>query len=100
MLQSFQDKETEKVWNQEYSKKLPRDIQRVGLRKLFMLNRAIDLDDLKIPPSNCLEKLKGNRKGQFSIRINQQWRICFNWKDGEAYKVEIVDYHQEDCNER
>jgi len=93
MIQSFQDKETEKVWNQEYSKKLPRDIQRTGLRKLFMLNRAITLDDLRIPPSNYLEKLKGDRKDQYSIRINKQWRICFNWKDGEAYKVEIADYH-------
>jgi len=93
MIQSFQDKETEKVWNQEYSKKLPRDIQRIGLRKLFMLNRAITLEDLKIPPSNCLEKLKRDRKEQYSIRINKQWRVCFDWKDGEVYKVEIVDYH-------
>jgi len=93
MIHSFQNKETEKVWNQEYSKKLPRDIQRVGLRKLFMLNRAMTLDDLRIPPSNFLEKMKGDRKDQYSIRINKQWRICFNWKDGEAYKVEIVDYH-------
>ena len=93
MIQSFQDKETEKVWNQEYSRKLPRDIQRIGLRKLYMLNRAITLEDLQIPPSNLLEKLKGDRKEQYSIRINKQWRICFYWKDGEAYKVEIVDYH-------
>jgi proteic killer suppression protein len=93
VIQSFRDRETEGIWNQVFSKKLPRDIQRIGLRKLFMLNRAINLYDLKIPPSNYLEKLKGKRKDQYSIRINKQWRICFDWKDGEAYNVEITDYH-------
>lgn len=90
---SFQDKETEKIWRQEYSKKLPGDIQRIGLRKLIIINRAKDLNDLKIPPGNKLEKLTGNRQGQFSIRINNQWRICFYWKNGVASFVEITDYH-------
>ena len=93
MIRSFQDKETEKIWNQEYSKKLPENIQRIGFRKLIMINRAKDLLDLKTPPSNYLEKLKGNKKGQYSIRINLQWRICFKWHHGEAYNVEITDYH-------
>jgi proteic killer suppression protein len=93
VIRSFRDKETEKVWSQEYSKKLPKDIQRNALRKLFILNRAKNLKDLRIPPSNYLEKLKGNRKEQYSIRINNQWRICFRWLDGEAFDVEITDYH-------
>ena len=93
MIRSFRDKETEKVWSQEYSKKLPKDIQRNALRKLFILNRAKNLKDLRIPPSNYLEKLKGNRKEQYSIRINNQWRICFRWLDGEAFDIEITDYH-------
>ena len=93
MIRSFQDKETEKIWNQEYSKKLPENIQRIGFRKLIMINRAKDLLDLKTPPSNYLEKLKGNKKGQYSIRINLQWRICFKCHHGEAYNVEITDYH-------
>ena len=93
MIHSFKDKETARIWSQIYSKRLPKDIQRIGLRKLFMLNRAINLEDLKIPPSNFLEKLKGNLQGQYSIRINKQWRICFTWKNGEAYDVEITDYH-------
>jgi len=93
VIQSFKDKETAKIWSQSYSKRLPKEIQRAGLRKLFMLNRAINLEDLKVPPSNFLEKLKGNRLGQYSIRINKQWRICFIWKNGEAYDVEIIDYH-------
>ena len=75
------------------SRKLPQDIQQVALRKLRMLNRAITLNDLRVPPANHLEKLKGDRTGQYSIRINDQWRICFVWQDGDAYDVEIVDYH-------
>ncbi len=93
MILSFNDKETEKVWKQEFSKKLPPEIQSVGLRKLFMIARAKDIEDLMIPPSNKLEKLKGDRKNQYSIRINNQFRICFFWDNGNAYNVEIVDYH-------
>jgi proteic killer suppression protein len=90
---SFKDKETEKVWNQVYSKKLPYNIQKPGLRKLIMLERAKDLNDLRIPPGNKLEKLSGDREGQYSIRINNQWRICFEWNEGVVKDVEIVDYH-------
>jgi toxin HigB-1 len=93
MIISFHDKETEKIWNQQYSRKLPRGIQRVGLRKLIIINRAKDLNDLKIPPGNKLEQLTGNRQGQFSIRINDQFRICFYWENGVASLVEITDYH-------
>ncbi len=93
MIQSFKCKETEKIWNQEYSKKFSEDIQRVALRKLFMIQRAKELKDLMIPPANRLEKLKGDRKNPYSIRINDQYRICFQWEDSNAYEVEIVDYH-------
>jgi proteic killer suppression protein len=93
MIKSFKNKETEKIWQQETIKKLPIEIQRIGLRKLIMINASIDLNDLKIPPSNHLEKLKGNREGQYSIRINDQWRICFKWTNGNSFEVEIVDYH-------
>jgi proteic killer suppression protein len=93
MIHNFKDKETEKIWKQIYSKKIPANIQKIALRKLFMLNRAIDINDLTIPPANNLEKLKGDRVGQFSIRINDQWRICFKWHDHNAFDVEIVDYH-------
>jgi toxin HigB-1 len=75
------------------STRLPQDIQQVSYRKLRMLNNAVTLDDLRIPPANRLEKLSGDRSGQYSIRINDQWRICFEWIDGDAYNVEIVDYH-------
>ncbi|MBP9887501.1 MAG: type II toxin-antitoxin system RelE/ParE family toxin [Leptospiraceae bacterium] len=93
MILSFKDKETEKVWNQEFSKKIASQIQSVALRKLFIIARAKNIEDLMIPPSNMLEKLKGNRKDQYSIRINNQFRICFFWENGNAYDVEIVDYH-------
>ena len=93
MIQSFKCKETEKIWNQEYSKKFSEDIQSVALRKLFIIQRAKELKDLMIPPANRLEKLKGDRKNQYSIRINDQYRICFQWEDSNAYDVEIVDYH-------
>ena len=93
MIKSFADKEPEKIWNLQYSKKLPIDIQQRALNKLAMISQAAVLEDLKIPPANRLEALKGNRHGQFSIRINQQWRICFCWKDGNAQSVEITDYH-------
>jgi len=93
MIRSFKDGETEKVWQQELSRKVPRNIQSRALMKLQQLNAASDLRDLRIPVSNFLEKLKGTRKLQWSIRINDQWRICFEWKDGDAHQVEICDYH-------
>ncbi|EMJ62075.1 MULTISPECIES: type II toxin-antitoxin system RelE/ParE family toxin [Leptospira] len=93
MINSFKSKETEKIWNQEFSKKLPNQIQSLAYRKLVMIARSKQVEDLKIPPANHLEKLSGNKAGQHSIRINDQWRICFKWKDGNAYDVEIVDYH-------
>ena len=93
MIRSFKCKETEKIFNRLVSRKFPNDIQRVGLRKLRMLNRAVSLQDLLVPPGNRFEELKGNRKGQHSIRINDQWRICFKWIKNDAYDVEIVDYH-------
>jgi proteic killer suppression protein len=93
MIKSFKCKETEKIYNRLFSQKLPHDIQKVALKKLWMLDAATQLEELKIPPSNHLESLKDDRKGQHSIRINQQWRICFKWHDGNSYNVEIVDYH-------
>lgn len=93
MIKSFADAETEKIWNQQRSRKLPGDIQQRALNKLAMLSQAKDVNDLRVPPANRLEALSGNRIGQFSIRINQQWRICFRWEAGDAYDVEIVDYH-------
>ena len=93
MIKSFRDKETEKVYFRERSAKLPGDIQQIVLRKLRMVNNAQNINDLRIPPSNRLEKLTGYRAGQYSIRINDQWRICFVWKDNNAYYVEITDYH-------
>ncbi len=93
MIVSIKDKETLKIWNQERSLKLPTQIQQISLRKLIMLNRAVNLNDLKIPPSNHLEKLKGNRAGQHSIRVNDQYRICFIWEGNNASQVEIIDYH-------
>ena len=93
MIRSFRSKETERVFNRIRSSKLPGDIQQVALRKLRMLNRSRSLADLRVPPANRLERLKGNREGQYSIRINDQWRICFRWVDGDAFDVEIVDYH-------
>lgn len=93
MIRTFKDKETQKVFERKRSRKLPSDIQQVALRKLRMLNRAETLQDLRVPPANRLEHLVGDRKGQYSIRINDQWRICFLWQDGDALDVEIVDYH-------
>lgn len=93
MIQSFNCKETEKIWNGEYSRKFPQDIQSRAIRKLRQLDAAINLDDLRVPPSNHLENLKGDRKGQMSIRINKQWRICFVWINEKAMSVEIIDYH-------
>lgn len=93
MIRSFVDKEVEKIWLGERSRRLPADIQPVARRKLRMLNAAANLDDLRVPPANRLEALKGDRRGQYSIRINGQWRICFRWKEGDVSEVEIVDYH-------
>ena len=93
MIRSFSDKEAEKVWEGVPSRRLPADIQNVARRKSRMLNNASTLDDLRIPPANRLEALKGNRKGQHSIRINDQWRVCFRWHKGDAHDVEILDYH-------
>lgn len=92
MIKTFRCKETEKVWLGEVSRRLPQKMQNVARRKLRMLNNAVELNDLRIPPANHLESLKGDRKGQYSIRINQQWRLCFIWDD-DAIDVEIVDYH-------
>jgi toxin HigB-1 len=93
VIQNFKDKETQKIFERQRSRKLPSDIQQVALRKLRMLNRAETLQDLRVPPANRLERLVGDRDGQYSIRVNDQWRICFEWQDGEALNVEIVDYH-------
>ena len=93
MIRSFACRETSKVWDGESSRKFPGDIQDRALRKLRQLDAAQTLDDLRNPPGNRLEALKGNRKGQMSLRINEKWRICFAWNDGDAEDVEIVDYH-------
>lgn len=93
MIVSFKDSETEKIYNLTRARRLPSDIQQIALRKLRMINNARNINDLRVPPANRLEKLTGNRAGQYSIRINDQWRICFDWQDDNAYNVEIVDYH-------
>lgn len=93
MIKSFRSKEAEKAWSREYSRRFPRDIQERALMKLQQLNATGDLKDLSIPSSNQLETLRGDRKGQYNIRINKQWRICFRWRDGHAFDVEIVGYH-------
>jgi proteic killer suppression protein len=94
MIQNFGDPETELIWNGRQSRKLPSDIQAVALRKLRLVNQARVLQDLRVPPGNRLEALKGARGGQYSIRINDQWRICFQWQEGGPSDVEIVDYHK------
>ena len=93
MIRSFADVETEIVWSGRRSRRLPPDIQATALRKLRLLNQAQLLQDLRVPPGNRLELLKGDRTGQHSIRINEQWRICFAWQDGGPHNAEIVDYH-------
>ncbi len=93
MIKGFGDKESEKIWNGIRSKKLPSEIQNVARRKLRMINNAQDINDLRIPPANRLEKLKGDMSKYHSIRINNQWRIIFEWKNNDAYDVSIVDYH-------
>ena len=93
MIAGFKDKEAERIWHGEFSRRLPQEIQQIARRKLRMLNAARTLMDLRVPPANRLEALKGGRAGQFSIRINDQWRICFRFAAGQATDVEIVDYH-------
>lgn len=94
MITSFADPETECVWQGRVSRRLPREIQQRALKRLFQLEAAGDLADLRVPPGNRLEALSGDRAGQHSIRINDQWRICFVWRAGAAHEVEIVDYHR------
>ncbi len=93
MIKSFRCKETGKIFGRSRSSRLPADMQRTALRKLVALDAAAVLADLRIPPANRLEKLTGRREGRYSIRINDQWRICFRWQRGDAYEVKIVDYH-------
>ena len=93
MIESFRDAETAGVFDRRFSRKLPNDIQSAALRKLRMVSNAVDVSDLRSPPANRLEKLSGSRAGQYSMRVNDQWRICFTWRDGAAYDVEICDYH-------
>ena len=93
MIKSFADRETERIFSLEVSRRIPESIQMIARRKLILLDAAESLQDLRLPPGNQLEKLSGNRDRQYSIRINDQWRICFEWIEGSAQKVEIVDYH-------
>lgn len=93
MIKSFRNKEAERVFSRQLSSKLPHDIQQIARKKLVVIDAALQLKDLRIPPGNRLESLKGDRLGQYSIRINDQWRICFKWLDADAYDVEITDYH-------
>lgn len=93
MIKSFRDRETQKLFSRQYSRRFPTALHRTAWRKLAILDGAEQLGDLRVPPGNRLEKLSGDRGGQHSIRVNSQWRICFEWRDGDAYNVEIVDYH-------
>jgi proteic killer suppression protein len=93
MIGSFKCRETKKVYQRCYSRKIPMHIQRTALRKLWQLDAVVHIEELRIPPGNCLESLRGDRAGQYSIRINDQYRICFTWSAGSADNVEIVDYH-------
>ena len=93
MIVSFRDKETERIWAGEVSRRFPPDILRTARRRLLILHAAISLEDLRVPPGNRLHALSGDRKGQWSISINDQWRICFEWRSGNAANVEITDYH-------
>lgn len=93
MIKSFRDSNSERVFNRQFVRKFPRDIQQRAFMRLGAIDAAVKLEDLHLPPSNRLEALKGDRKGQHSIRINDQWRICFVWRDGHAEQVEIMDYH-------
>lgn len=93
MIKSFADRDTERLFRREAVRRFPVNLQRTMLRNLVAVDAAEALDDLRVPPGNRLEKLKGDRAGQFSLRVNDQWRICFRWKDGDALDVEVVDYH-------
>jgi proteic killer suppression protein len=93
MIKSFRCRESQKIFHREFSRKFPRDIQDRTFMKLNAIDAAVQLEDLRLPPSNRLEALRGNRKGQYSVRINDRWRICFEWRRGNAEQVEIVDYH-------
>jgi toxin HigB-1 len=93
VIRSFGNKDTERIWHEQYVKRVDRTLQRAALRKLELIHAAQDVEDLRIPPGNRLERLAGDRSGQHSIRVNAQWRICFVWTDGGAEDVELVDYH-------
>lgn len=93
MIRSFATTEAEKLFQRQHVPKFPSDLRRIAQRKLLLIDAAEQLEDLRVPPGNRLEKLTGDRKGQHSIRINDQWRICFRWHEGDAYEVEVVDYH-------
>lgn len=93
MIRSFGSKDTERIWHEQYVKRVDRTVQRATLRKLELIHAAKDVEDLRIPPGNRLERLVGDRRGQHSIRVNAQWRLCFVWRDGGADSVELVDYH-------
>ncbi len=93
MIRSFRDKETARIWRGQRSRKFPADLQERGLRKLRQIDASLTLEDLRNPPGNQLEALRADRAGQWSIRVNDQWRVCVRWSDGEAHDVEIVDYH-------
>jgi proteic killer suppression protein len=94
VISSFADRRTEKIFRREGVRRFSPELQRAALRKLLILEAAEKVEDLRVPPGNRLEKLRGDRRGQYSIRINDQWRVCFRWKDGNAHGVEIVDYHE------
>lgn len=93
MIKSFKDSNTAKIWSRRYTKAHSKDLQNATLLKLLIIDSATDLNDLRVPPANRLEKLTGNRADYYSIRVNKQWRICFTWKNGDAYDVELIDYH-------
>ena len=93
MIRSFGSKDTERIWHEQYVKRVDRTVQRAALRKLELIHAAMDVDDLRVPPGNHLERLVGDRRGQHSIRVNAQWRLCFVWREGGADDVELVDYH-------
>jgi toxin HigB-1 len=93
VIRSFRDRDAERLFERQRIKRLGPEVQRVALRKLRMLDAAVGLEDLRVPPGNRLERLRGDRAGQHSIRVNDRWRICFHWRSGDAYDVEIVDYH-------
>jgi proteic killer suppression protein len=93
VIRSFRDRESERLFRRERNRALPPELQRVALRKLVQLDAADSLEDLRVPPGNRLEVLRGDRKGQHSIRVNERWRVCFVWREGDAHEVEIVDYH-------